>query len=341
MSRIEHKNTQPPHHERRGAECLIGRRELLALGIGTFVVASVPLLRRYGQRGLMRRSIPVMGTIADLAVVHDDPDLARVALDAAASELLRIDRAMTRFRADSDIGQANRLAARQPVRVRAQTGQVIETALKWARLTDGRFDPMLGRATELRDVTHRSSPPDRSQVERLAGRALFRSLKLARVRGAAEVSFAESDARLDLGGIAKGYGVDCAVAALSATGIRDGLVNVGGDLYALGHSEDGDQWTVGIRSPVDAGAIQKTLRMSNRAVATSGDYEQFFTHAGRRYHHLLDPQTAAPRQSDLHSLTMTAKSCMHADAAATALFGKSEVSIRRLLSRFNADISLA
>jgi len=345
MSRADRSSTQPGQPGQAPQQWPgrpIGRREVLALGIGAFVVASVPLVRRFGRsRPLIRRSLPVMGTIADLAVVHDDPALAHAALDAAFAELVRVDRSMTRFRDDSDVGRANRLAARQAVRVHPETGRVLKTALDWARLSDGRFDPMLGSAVELWDVAHREEPPPRQAVRQFAGRALFRSLQLTELSGAAEVAFRDPDARLDLGGIAKGYGVDCAVAALRAAGIQDGLVNVGGDLYALGRSEDGDPWTVGIRSPDDPAVMMKTLRLGDRAVATSGDYEQYFMYAGRRYHHLLDPRTAAPRETDDHSLTITAASCIQADAAATALFGDSEANIRRLLDRAGADLSLA
>ena len=131
----------------------------------------------------------------------------------------------------------------------------------------------------------------------------------------------DPDVAIDLGGIAKGYGVDRAVAALREWGITDGLVNVGGDLYALGSSLDDDGWSVGIRSAEDPTRLAGSLMLRDRAVATSGDYEQYFEHGGRRYHHLLDPRTGAPRITAVHSLTVAAASCMAADAAATAVFG--------------------
>ena len=127
---------------------------------------------------------------------------------------------------------------------------------------------------------------------------------------------------MDLGGIAKGYGVDRAVAALRAHGIEHGLVNVGGDLYALGERPDGSAWRVGVRDARDPTRIERTLELSNAAVATSGDYEQFFDHAGRRYHHLLDPRTGEPIQTRTHSVTIVQPTCMQADAAATASFAR-------------------
>src|SRR5690606_13732097 len=127
-----------------------------------------------------------------------------------------------------------------------------------------------------------------------------------------------ADLALDLGGIAKGYSVDRAVDALRRHGIEHALVNVGGDLYALGRSPDGDPWQIGVRAAAAPQQLAGTIALTDAAVATSGDYEQFFTHGGRVYHHLLDPATAAPRASSLHSVTVQAASCMSADAAATA-----------------------
>ncbi|MHC4668238.1 MAG: FAD:protein FMN transferase, partial [Planctomycetota bacterium] len=182
-------------------------------------------------------------------------------------------------------------------------------------------DPCLGRAVGLWDVTRRCAPPPAPRVRALAGRRLHRALDLDAWRGRPVVTFRDPDVALDLGGIAKGFGVDRAVAALRARGIESGLVNVGGDLYALGTSEDGDPWRIGVRSSHAPEQVTTTLALTDEAAATSGDYEQGFEHGGRRYHHLLDPATGAPRRSAAHSLTVTAATCMTADAAATARFG--------------------
>lgn len=296
------------------------RRQFLSLGVGALVVAAVPFARAR-RRALVRRTVPVMGTIADLAVVHRDPRLAHAALDAAVAQLRLVEATMTRFRDDSEVGRANREAAIRPVAVSASTTAVVRAALRWADATDGAFDPGLGRAVALWDVSHRAAPPAAGEVRQYAGRRLYRELELGR-RGAQDVVvFHDADLALDLGGIGKGYGVDRAVAALRDWGITDGIVNVGGDLYALGVSEDGDAWDVGVRSALDPTALVSRFRISDRAVATSGDYVQYFDHAGRRYHHLLDPATGEPRRTASHSLTVAADDCMTADAAATALFG--------------------
>jgi thiamine biosynthesis lipoprotein len=211
---------------------------------------------------------------------------------------------------------------------------VLERSLRWAEASDGSFDPCLGRATALWDVEDRIEPPAATETRLFAGRQLFRALDLDPAPGRARVRFEDPSVAIDLGGIGKGYAVDRAVAALRAWGIERGLVNAGGDLYALGTSEDGDAWKVGIRSPRDPGDLAGRIAISDEAVATSGDYLRQFTHAGRRYHHLLDPATGEPRQSDVHSVTVRAVSCLDADAAATAVFGMDPIRAEALTETF-------
>ncbi len=307
-----------------------GRREFLAFGVGAFVVASVPLARRRGP-GTTRRTLPVMGTLADIAVRHHDVRRAEGAIDSAFAELRRVEATMSRFRLDSEIGMVNRLGALAPVRVGAETAGVVEAALAWAHASDGAFDPAIGRVVELWDVARRHVPPDAAPLARLAGRRLFQHVQVATERGHHAIALGDPDVHLDLGGIAKGYAVDRAVAALRAWGVRDAIVNVGGDLFALGSAPGDAPWRVGVQSPDDPGTIVETLDAVDRAVATSGDYEQCFRYRGVRYHHLMDPATAAPRAASIHSVTIEAASCMQADAAATAVFGMAEGRARALL----------
>jgi FAD:protein FMN transferase len=314
------------------------RRGFLALGTGVFAVSALGLSVR--KRQLVRRSVPVMGTIADIAVVTRDERSAHQALNAAVTELQQVERLMTRFHSGSDIGRANLGAYDDAVVISAATAAVVREGLRWACADGSRFDPCIGRVTELWDVTRRDAPPQQASVRRLAGRHLYRGLELGTSSAGDVLRFHDADIAVDLGGIAKGYGVDRAVAALRAWGVTDALVNVGGDLYALGVSAEGDPWKIGIRSPVDPSGIAGTLRLSDRAVATSGDYEQYFDHSGQRYHHLLDPATAAPRVAAAHSLSIAAATCMTADAAATAVYGLSTAAARQVLARVAADAAI-
>lgn len=308
------------------------RRHFLGVGVGAFVVASLPLA--ISRRTVVaRRSVPMMGTIAELTVVHRDERVAQESIDAAIDALRRTEWTMTRFSAASDIGRANAGAAREGVPISSETGRVLMRALQWAEASEGRFDPAIGSVVELWDVANRHEPPPSATVRPLASRGFWRKIDLSSHGGELAVRFEDRDVRLDLGGIAKGYGVDRAVRALRERGVEHAIVNVGGDLYALGDAPDGDRWRVGIRSPHDARLVATTLHVSDQAVATSGDYAQFFRWRGRRYHHLMDPETAGPRVGTVASVTVQADACIDADAAATAAFGLDDDAARRVVHR--------
>lgn len=315
------------------------RREFVGLGLSAFVVAAAPSVLR-GRRRLVRRKVPTMGTLAEVAVAGRDPDGARRAVEAALDQLRLVDRAMSRFDDDSEVGRVNAADPGRPVRVSPGTARVLEAALRWAEGSGGRFDPCLGAASEAWRVERRREPLAAGEARRWASEGLWRTLELDRSAGAPAVRLHRPEAALDLGGIAKGYGVDRAVQALRRHGVRDALVSAGGDLYALGTSEDGDPWEVGVRDPSDPARTLQTLRISDRAVATSGDYEAGFDHGGRRYHHLLDPATGEPRRTPVHSLTIAADDCMTADAAATAAFGTSRERAGRLLAAVAPDATI-
>jgi FAD:protein FMN transferase len=318
----------------------LGRREFVGLGLGAFVAASIPVVARR-PKGVVRRSVPVMGTIAQFAVVHRDPATAHAAIDAAFAELQWVERTMTRFTDTSDIGRANLSAARDAVPVSAETALVTREALRWADALDGRYDPAIGAVCRLWDVKHRHEPPPQTDIRELAGRRFHRDVEVGTHGASPVLRFHGEGARLDLGSVAKGYGVDRAVAALRARGIEKALVVAGGDLYALGSAPDGEPWTIGIQSPTDERQVVGTLHLTNRAVATSGTYRQFFRHRGRRYHHIMDPVTASPRESAMQSLTVVAESVMHADAATTALFGLGASEIDAALARHLPGAQLA
>jgi thiamine biosynthesis lipoprotein len=312
------------------------RREFVSIGVGVFVALSLPaaVIRRHVS--LVKRGFPVMGTIAEIQVAHRDERFAEDAIDAAIAELQRVERTMTRFKSDSDIGRANLGASRDGIRVTAETATVIAAALRASSVSEGRFDPAVGEVSELWDVLNRHEPPAADKVQRLAKRGFWRKVDLSTSSKASWVRFEDRDLHLDLGAIAKGYGIDRATQVLRARGVKHAIVTVGGDLFALGNSPEGNPWTVGIRSPHDLRALASTLTVSDRAVATSGDYERFFRYRGVRYHHLMDPETAAPRRTPFHSATVIADHCIDADAASTSVFGLPHDAALRIARRLDS-----
>ena len=313
------------------------RRKFIALGVGAFVVGSVAPRGLFAKRRLIRRTVPVMGTIAEVGIVASDEGRAQQAIDAALDELYKVNRTMSRFTDLSDIGRANATAHNGPVTVGPETALVVGEALRWSEGVAGRWDPGVGRICALWDVKHRTEPPAADRVAELAERKFYQQIEVGRRAGQPMLYFHSQDVRVDLGGIAKGYAVDRAIEAIRRFGFKDAIVNAGGDLFAMGKSERGDDWEVGIQDPNNPGRISRTFPLSDRAVATSGTYIQFFDFGGRRYHHIMDPITAAPRVTSIHSLSVTAPSCMAADVACGTVYGLPTTDANRILARLAAD----
>ncbi len=304
------------------------RRDFLTLGVGALAVAALPgALRRAPV--LVRRRIPVMGTVAEIAVRHPDEPWAQRSIDLALEELRRVDRTMSRFRADSDVGRLN--AARGGVvAVSDDTAEVLEAALAWHDASEGRFDPCLGAWTrggagaDAR-VGAEEADPD------LPSPARF--LEVDRHGTVPRVRLHRPDLAVDLGAIAKGHAVDLAARILRERGLFHALVNAGGDLVAMGVDGEGEPWRVGVRDPRDPDGVVAVLPVSDRALATSGTYLQG--------PHLLDPRTGAPLRAALRSLTVDASSCRDADAAATAVFAVEPARREALLAAGAADARIA
>ena len=258
-----------------------------------------------------------MDTVVDYTIVAQSHTTALEAVDAAHREIERIERLVSEFDEGSEIYALNH--ADSSVRVSAETAGLLERALDYSRRTGGAFDITVKPLLDLYGFG-----TDSPRVPSAAG--------LNRARGLVDASLMKVDSTLvtkpfpgmqvAVGGIAKGYAVDRAVAVLRAHGITGAIVNAGGDLYCLGTNR-GKPWRVGVRHPGDADSLLAVVEVVDRAVATSGDYERFFESGGRRYHHILDPGTGLPSRA-LHSTTVVAESAEEADAFATAVFVQGE-----------------
>jgi thiamine biosynthesis lipoprotein len=195
---------------------------------------------------------------------------------------------------------------------------VLRRAIEIAEQSNGAFDPTLGALTDLWGFGPRAfsgAPPDAADIAPLKEAGGWKRLTLD-----GDALFQPGTLRLDLNGIAKGFGVDQAAAALDRAGVKSYLVEVGGELRGIGAKPDGQPWWIELERPPTANDAERTMvALHDLSVATSGDYRRFFDHDGRRYAHTLDPATGAPTTHATVSVTVLAKDCMSADAWATAL----------------------
>lgn len=238
-----------------------------------------------------------------------------------------VDHHMSTWRADSELSRFNDSTDGDWQRMTPATTGVIAKALATSAASNGAFDVTIGPLVDLWGFgagAIESNPKDGGRKP--ADQAISQSL--ARVgHQAIEVDLKSNavrkqntEARLDLSGIAKGYAVDRVASLLDAEGFDSYLVEVGGELKARGSKPDDSQWKVAIERPA-AGRrdVFRVLKLQNRAVATSGDYRNFFADGGQRYSHSIDPRTGKPVSHELASVSVVANSTMAADALSTAM----------------------
>ncbi len=245
--------------------------------------------------------------------------LERLAADVHAA-LDGVDRGMSLYRPDSELMRLNRHAAATPLPLSKDLYEVLAAGQRVAELSQGAFDvsvaPLVhvwGFGSEKRRVV-----PARGEVQAQRAAVDYRGLRIDGGHRAATKS--HPDLQVDLGGIAKGYGVDLAALALEASGVENYMIEVGGEVRTRGRNAQGRPWQIGIEEP-DAmpQRARAVVPLAGSSMATSGDYRIYFEQAGRRYSHEIDPRTAAPIVHGLASVTVIADDCMSADALATAL----------------------
>jgi thiamine biosynthesis lipoprotein len=288
---------------------------VFALGLAWAGVASAqeskptePALKLREFRG------KTMGTTLQLTVLGPDEKVLEAALSAARAELQRVEDVFTTWR-ESELTRLNASAGKGPFKVSPEQVKLIGRSLEIGKLTRGAFDVTFYSVGKLWNF--KAKPPKLPSKEEIA--AALKKVGYAKVKVDPRANTVELPAgtRIGLGGIAKGYGVDRAMAVIMKRGIRHALVNAGGDLKALG-TKHGKPWDIAIKHPRDRERVLAVLPVSNVCVVTSGDYERFFVHEGKRYHHILDPRTGYPSQGCM-SVTVTAPDAAFADALATAL----------------------
>ena len=310
------------------------RRDLLRLACLAGLGLAIPLtelseIRSSRARQLeLQRSIKALGTTVTIRVEEDlSPAKAQAGIDDAFREIRRLEAQLTRFQPSSQVHRLNQTG--QLETPASELFDVLEKARHFSDGTNGAFDITVKPALDLlqRYLGGASLPSD-TEFEVARRLTDFELLSVSKDI----VSFGKPGMGVTLDCIGKGYVLDMAAARLRAHGIRSALVQGGGTLVAIGTRLDGSSWRIGVRDPEDPNSLIATISLVDGAVATSGDYENFFSPDGSCYH-VVDPATArSPLYS--HSATVTAPTAHEADPLGVALMVKEPREGLKLLEGF-------
>ena len=265
------------------------------------------------------RQAHLMGSHFTFTAVSADDSLAWRALRAGLRETQRIDRLFSYWDSTSQVVRINRMAGVRPVVVDPEVYDLIARTLKISQLSGGAFDITFASGDKIYqfDKQAHARLPDSATVRASVRRIGWQKVRLDPATHA--VFLPEKGMRINLAGILQGYGVRRAQAIMKQMGIAGGLINGSGDVYCWGRQPDGSAWRIAIGDPARPQAVSSWLTVSDLAVVTAGNYEQYFTVGGRYYGHIINPHTGYPA-TGLRSVTIICPDVELADALDDAVF---------------------
>jgi thiamine biosynthesis lipoprotein len=272
-----------------------------------------------------------MGTYVRVTLVTADSAASTPLAQHVLRTFTRVDSLMSNWTTTSEVARLNRDAARGPTPVEPEVARVIAVSLDGWRGSEGAFDitvePLMRAWGFLGGHPHVPSADSAKAAYRRVGARQIHFDSTART-----LRFDNDQVRIDLGGIAKGYAVQAAAETLAAHGIHDALVDLSGNMFALGAPPGADHWRIGIRDPRDRLPYFARVPLREQGISTSGKYEQFVAANGRTYGHIMDPRTGRPAEG-LISVTVISKSAFTCDAWDTPLFVLGVNEAKRLAKR--------
>lgn len=267
----------------------------------------------------------LMGTLVSITISDMPREQADRAMQQAFAEMARIEEQMSSHRPTSEVSRINQVPRETWITVSTELGQLLQRGLKLSHLSNGAFAMGLEPLTTLwgfsSDAVVNTPPPQEARQHWLQGYPQTDAITLQETEThTLQIRLQNDRVGLDLGAIAKGYAIDQAIATLRQAGVAHAIVDAGGDLRILGN-KGGKPWRIGIQHPRQPDRVAAiSLLHGDVSMVTSGDYERFFIHEGKRYHHIMNPMTAEPAHSGLASVTVQHPNGLIADGLSTAIF---------------------
>ena len=293
-------------------------RKRVAVVLAFFAFLSIYLSGCSEDKGYIEQQSFQMGTIITDKIYGEH---AKAASHEIFERFRQIENNMSVNNEDSMVSSFNAQAgSNSVVELNADIIYILDTAKRFSELSDGAFDITIGPLVkEWGIMTDHPHVPTQQKINELLKLVDYRQIKV-NVKDNTAVLSIKGDS-IDLGAIAKGYAADEAVRICNKNGVKSAYINLGGNVSVIGSKPDGTPWKIGIQNPRGTnGKYIGVLSVSDKTVVTSGDYERFFEKNGIRYHHIIDPKTGYPSNSDIISVTIVTDKSIEADALSTAAF---------------------
>ncbi len=277
------------------------------------------------QENLVTRSKFLMGTIVEVTAPNQK------AVEIVFDEFKILEEKLSHFNPDSQIGRLN---SQGELVVDSQLIRVIKKSLEISQASRGAFDVTCAPLVDIwKKAIKEKNPPDKRDIEKALLLVGWKNIYFDEQSGTVKL---KPGMKIDLGAIAKGFAVDEAIAKLKKAGVKSALIDAGGNCFCLG-AKSGRPWSIGLINPRKKDEIIQIFALTNKAIATSGDYEQFFISNNKRFSHIIDPSSGYPADTGICSVTVIANDATTADALSTAIFVLGEEPGLKLAKKFKAS----
>ncbi|RIL10488.1 MAG: hypothetical protein DCC75_04240 [Proteobacteria bacterium] len=269
------------------------------------------------KKVLFTTTFKVMGGPAEIQLYAESEPQAQAVFEAITAELQRIEAKYSRYKGDSILSQINAAAGQKPTEVDEETAALIDYAATCFKESGGLFDITSGVLRRAWNFLEKRVPSDQELA------TILPLIGWSKVKWNKPSILLPEGMEIDLGGIGKEYAVDKAAAICKELGVTYALINLAGDVRAIGPQADGSPWRVGITHPRKEDSVIKVVDLFSGALATSGDYERYFEVDGKRYCHILSPKSGMPANS-FQSVSVLTDSCLVAGTISTITMLKGE-----------------
>lgn len=269
------------------------------------------------ERPKVVKSSYALGTIINLKVSGRRGEKA---IKEAIEKLSYIDDKMSAFKEDSEISKITSKAGVNSETVSKDTYFVVKKAVEYSKILEGTFDPTIRPLVKLWNIGAKEEGiPEKYQIDETLELVNYNDVIIDESNHS--IMLKHKKQALDVGGIAKGFAADEVRDIFYKHNIKSALIDLGGNIFALGNKEDGTPWKVGIQNPFKSrGEYIGILSIKNKSVVTSGNYERYFMKDGQRFHHIIDPKTGYPSQSKIMSATIISDNSIDGDGLSTGVY---------------------
>lgn len=265
----------------------------------------------------VNKEIVALDTMCSIKVFVENEDEGKKIVDAAMDKIQELDKKFSKTNKKSEVYKLNHAGGKR-IEISDQLAKVIRKSIELSKATDGRFDVTVGALTSLWDFKgEKNKVPSKAEIDRARSTVGYKNIELKQNT----CRLLNKDTQIDLGGIAKGYIGDAIKEFLQDKGIKNAIINLGGDVLTMGKKSSGEPYKVGIKKPLkEKQDILGYTEIQEGTVVTSGIYERCFKSKGKLYHHIINPFTGMPANTDLDFVTVKSikGSAMVADALATS-----------------------